>query len=163
VDRSQGNFMYVRQVLGAIRVGELTAATVGSIDNLPRGLQRFYEWHWRSMQSTIVARETWELVVRQLAVAREPISGGKLCVWTALTKKAVLDVLTEWSAFLNSVNVDGETRYRLYHRSFTDFLHSKGLEPEENRACDTALVSVRWPNDRDDASDADASFGVSHD
>lgn len=162
VQRSQGNFMYVRQVLGAIRKGELTATTVGGIENLPRGLVRYYEWHWDTMQSTKVPREMWELVVRQLAVAREPIPDSKLCKWTGLAKFQVLDVLRDWSAFLNSVKVNSETRYRLYHRSFTDFLQALGLEPEENRACDAALAPIQWRDDRERKPMADPSFGDSY-
>jgi hypothetical protein len=153
VERGQGNFMYVRQVLNAIHRGELTAANVGGIENLPRGLDKYYAWHWKTMRSTTVARQTWELVVRQLAVAREPISDSKLCTWTGLGKFQVREVLKEWSAFLNSVKVNGETRYRLYHRSFTDWLQALGLEPEENRACDAALAPIR---------SRDPSLGGSH-
>ena len=36
-------------------------------------------------------------------------------------------VLDEWQQFLREVKVEAETRYSLYHQSFSDFLYRKDI------------------------------------
>ena len=41
-----------------------------------------------------------------------------------MTKYKVQKVLREWSQFIDKIIVNGETRYKVYHQSFADFLKS---------------------------------------
>ena len=51
VEKSEGNFMYLVQVLRDINSGLLSAATLDDVDQLPSGLRDYYRRHWEAMQS----------------------------------------------------------------------------------------------------------------
>jgi hypothetical protein len=122
---SEGNFMYLVHVLRDIARGRLTKDTVGAIDGLPRGLKRYYLRHWRDMKAANPDRFTTyqRPVLCFLAISREPVTVEQLAQWTQLEPGDVTGVIQEWREFLNP---DGD-RYRIYHRSFADF-----LDEEEN-------------------------------
>lgn len=98
VDRSEGNFQYLRLVLADMAAGEEPG-------ELPRGLERYYRRHWNAMQ----ARSEDEYVARQrpvlcyLATAREPVTVGDLAEWTGLPKRQVGTTCTGASSRRSSV------------------------------------------------------------
>jgi hypothetical protein len=56
---------------------------------------------------------------------------------------AVKDVLTAWREFLDEVRTNGETRYRVYHASFQDFLADEvGLLTYHETIGETALAKI---------------------
>jgi hypothetical protein len=122
---SEGNFMYLFHVLPEIARGRLVPNTDGGISTLPRGLQSYYQRHWRDMKDADPERfsNVQRPVLCFLAVSREPVSAQQLMDWTHHEPSAVMDVLREWAEFLNQ-DLD---RYRIYHRSFAEF-----LDKEEN-------------------------------
>jgi hypothetical protein len=155
--KSDGNFMYLVHVLRDIASGTLTHADVDDIDKLPHGLRNYYRRHWNDMRSADQERfrRYEQPVVCLLATAREPVSLAQLLEWAtlfwqrqdwdprALDPIAVRDVLSSWREFLNQEVVDGESRYRVYHASFQDFLAEEvGLVAYHESIGDAALSRI---------------------
>jgi len=138
---SEGNFMYLFHVLRDIARGRLTRQSIDSIDQLPRGLKSYYLRHWRTMKDEDPERFTMHQrpVLCFLAAGEEPVSLDQLCDWTGLGPAEVKGVLRQWREFLNEV--DG--RWRLYHRSFADFLDEhESLPYYHDQISQTALDKV---------------------
>ena len=127
VDRSEGNFMYLRYVIGAIAVG---IEHDRSPSSLPRGLRNYYEDHWRRMRSS--SEEEWfELqlpVLLVLTVVAEPVTATEILELTNIIGRArLLPIMEKWGPFLHETKPAGTTepRYRLYHNSFREFISEK--------------------------------------
>jgi hypothetical protein len=129
VAKSEGNFMYLRHVLPQVEDG---AYHDRDLRGIPSGLRDYYEDHWRRMRGRDEAG--WFShklpVIMALTVAREPLSIDQLCVYARIARRAqVRAVLREWAPFLeeHATAAAGppETRYRLYHSSFFDFVAAK--------------------------------------
>jgi hypothetical protein len=121
LQKSQGNFMYLRYVLPAIEAGKLGRGGVGE---LPKGLKAYYQGHWTQMKVEVGGgfEETHERVICVLAVMTEPVSLDEVADWTKIERRAVQLIVQAWEPFLlESVSKD-ERLYRLYHASFADFL-----------------------------------------
>ena len=122
--KSEGNFMYLFYVMTDIKEQKLSEDTKDSIDYLPQGLNGYYNKHWNFMEKSYKDRfrEIDEKVIRILAAFQEPASIqdivriGKFQIFT------VVEIMNLWRNFFN---IDDEHRYRLYHRSFYDFLKIK--------------------------------------
>jgi hypothetical protein len=145
-DKSEGNFMYLVHVLGDIRQGRITPATIDDIDKFPKGLVAYYQRHWRSMRGQDRERfeRIYEPALRFLATVREPVSIAMLQEWTEMDSIRINEVIREWRAFLNEADDDGELRYRVYHASFQDFLAKEGagLKPYHKAIADYALSKI---------------------
>lgn len=135
VERSEGNFMYLRYVLPEIERG---AYATRQFDTLPVGLQSYYEDHWcRMRDGDPAAWFDYKLpVLVALAIAREPISLDLIAEFSGIERRArIQDVLEEWSPFLQTTEVwskeHSQTRYRLYHASFFDFIAAKDQVRQE--------------------------------
>jgi Trypsin-like peptidase domain len=131
VKSSDGNFMYLVQVLPDIALGHLRS--ISRLDDLPIGLRQYYERHWREMeaQDRKRFRELQRPVIAMLATAREPVSIPKITEWVnnsgkfhAVEEDDVADVLEEWGQFIYTVP-GNPPRHRLYHASFLEFLAAK--------------------------------------
>jgi hypothetical protein len=150
-EKSQGNFMYLVHVLRDIHRGRLTAATVDTIRNLPRGLKDYYQRHWRSMKAQDQARfeQYYQPVVCILATVREPVHVEQVAEWTKLEPLAILEVIQTWREFLNEdADEQGRSLYRIYHASFQDFLNeSVGLKYYHNTIARAALAKIPGLND----------------
>jgi hypothetical protein len=136
VEVSEGNFMYLVHVLPEIAAGTLAPGNVGEIDGLPRGLVGYYKRHWRDMKDADSRRFSGlqRPVLCFLAISREPVSVMQLCQWTSLEPGEVQDVVKEWREFLNEDAANRPPLYRVYHRSFAEF-----LDDQEN---------LRWYHDQ---------------
>jgi serine/threonine-protein kinase len=147
-EKSEGNFMYLYYVLHDIRDGKLTQSNVDSIHNLPKGLQSYYQRHWREMevQDPQKFQSYYEPVVCQLAVAREPVSVNQLSEWTKLPPKSIKEVIHDWHEFFNKFTPEtGDSLYRIYHASFQTFLREDiGLKPYEKKVVQTAFNKIQW-------------------
>lgn len=124
-DLSEGNFMYLRYVLPAIEEGDYEGL---NLPDIPRGLERYYEDHWRRMgmfSSPIPEMKLKILYI--LAEAGEPISRTLVADFCGEDEIQVQSVLDDWMEFLQEVFVEGSKRFSLYHASFRDFLRRKDI------------------------------------
>lgn len=133
---SEGNFMYLVHVLPEIAGGRLSQDAVGGIGALPRGLKGYYQRHWRDMKDADSDRfATFQRpVLCFLAISREPVTLPQLMEWTRLEPGDVKGVIDEWREFLDEDSDADPARYRIYHRSFAEF-----LDEQEN---------LRWYNEQ---------------
>jgi hypothetical protein len=122
---SEGNFMYLSYVLHDIRAGELALEEPGGPPALPRGLRGYYSSTWARIEALAQAdgaqnwRTLYRPVIGLLAVAREPISVAWLSDLSGCDREDINNpVLYRLRRFLNC---DAD-RWRILHRSFSDFL-----------------------------------------
>jgi hypothetical protein len=156
-EKSEGNFMYLVHVLREIRNGTLTPATIERIESLPKGLSAYYLRHWNRMKSADPDRfhDYEQPVICLLATVREPVTIAQVVEWTRTVwshsgrraeepvASIVVDVVREWREYLNSDDLAAETRYRVYHASFQDFLRKEvGLTMYDKAISDTALAKI---------------------
>ena len=142
-ERSEGNFMYLVHVLPEIERGQLNLQESGSAPGLPLGLKGYYQRHWDEMKSLddVDFTERQRPVLCFLATVDEPPTLGKLCEWSGLAPDKVRRVLTEWTEFLNPD--DGRHTYRIYHRSFAEFLdEQEDLEYYRNQIIDHVFAKI---------------------
>jgi hypothetical protein len=142
---SEGNFMYLVYVLPEIAAGRLSRQTVGQIDGLPRGLTGYYKRHWRDMKDADPGR--FQTVQRPvlcfLAISREPVTIPQLMEWTHLEPGDIKNVIADWREFLNSDPDSQPARYRIYHRSFAEFLDAEqDLRWYHSQIATTALAKI---------------------
>ena len=121
LQKSQGNFMYLRFVLPAIEAGKLGRGGVGE---LPKGLEAYYRGHWTQMKVEVggTFAETHERVICVLAVMTEPVSLEEVAEWTKIECREVRRIVQAWEPFLLESVSNDEQLYRLYHASFAEFL-----------------------------------------
>jgi hypothetical protein len=151
---SEGNFMYLVHVLPDIAGGRIRPEDIeGRLENLPGGLDRYYERHWRTMKDgdREAFRRRQQPVICMLAVAREPVTAAKVAEWInandtfgPVDVDEVEDVFEDWIQFLNPEPGDPQC-YRLYHASFLDFLERKvGLERYRAAASAALAAKTDW-------------------
>ena len=142
---SEGNFMYLVYVLPEIASGRLSRQTVGGIGGLPRGLTGYYKRHWRNMKDADPGRfrTLQRPVLCFLAISREPVTIPQLMEWTHLEPGDIADVITEWREFLNEDTDRQPPLYRIYHRSFAEFLDAaENLRWYHSQIATTALSKI---------------------
>lgn len=151
VVKSQGNFMYLRYVLPEIEKGRYQALRP---EELPLGLQAYYEDHWQRMQG--VAAQSWferKLpVLMALTVVKEPVSVELIADFSGIEDRAAIrEVIYEWQQFLHEEPVEYEggrqLRYRIYHASFHDFIVRKeevGEELVSRKAAHARIADNLW-------------------
>jgi hypothetical protein len=142
---SEGNFMYLVHVLPEIARGRLSRHTVGGIGGLPRGLKSYYQRHWRAMKDADPERFAGfqRPVLCFLATSREPVTVPQLMEWTGLEPGDVQGVVGEWREFLDEDAAASPPRYRIYHRSFAEFLDGQeNLRWYHAQIAETALAKV---------------------
>jgi hypothetical protein len=124
---SEGNFMYLVYLLRDIAAGRLSRETVATVDGLPRGLNGYYKRHWRDMKDADPGRfeSRQRPVLCFLAIGRTEVSVEQLVEWTGLAPGEVRDVIGQWREFLNTDQDRAPYQYRLYHRSFAEFLDAE--------------------------------------
>ena len=142
---SEGNFMYLVHVLPEIAAGRLCRQTVGGIDRLPRGLTGYYKRHWRDMKDADPDRFSTlqRPVLCFLAIAREPVTIPQLMEWSDLGPGDIKSVTADWREFLNEDADSEPQRYRIYHRSFAEFLDAEeNLRWYHSQIATTALSKI---------------------
>lgn len=125
VDKSEGNFMYLRHVLREMEAGGFLR---GTVDDLPHGLRAYYRAHWQHMRDHDSAEfeRLHQPVVCVLAAAQEPVATDQVVEWTGLPGTEVLRVLRQWWEYLHKEPSSGNPkRYRIYHKAFQDFLQEE--------------------------------------
>jgi hypothetical protein len=142
---SEGNFMYLVYVLPDIAAGRLSRQAVGGIGGLPRGLTGYYKRHWRDMKDADPGRFSGlqRPVLCFLAVSREPVTIPQLMEWTRLEPGDIKKVIADWREFLNEDPDSQPSRYRIYHRSFAEFLEAEeNLRWYDSQIATTALSKI---------------------
>jgi hypothetical protein len=142
---SEGNFMYLVYVLPDIAAGRLSRQTVGGIGGLPRGLTGYYKRHWRDMKDADPGRFSalQRPVLCFLAVSQEPVTIPQLMEWTRLEPGDIKNVIAAWREFLNEDPDSQPSLYRIYHRSFAEFLEAEeNLRWYDSQIATTALSKI---------------------
>lgn len=125
MDKSEGNFMYLRYVLQELEDGYYEDL---KFDSLPRGLENYYEDHWRRIGMTMspIPKEKIKIIYI-LSEVREPISRHLLSAFSKEDKLTVQGVLEEWIQFLHMQQFGKEKQFSVYHDSFRNFLNRKDI------------------------------------
>jgi hypothetical protein len=129
LQKSEGNFMYLRHVLPAIKAGRFVE---GTLDQLPAGLLGYYRSHWRQMRNrdSSIFDELYQPIVCVLAAVKEAVSIEQAAAFTGMATNKVRDVIKEWREFLyEEFSERRECLYRVYHKSFQDFLREE-VDPQ---------------------------------
>ncbi|NMG58846.1 ATP-binding protein [Geitlerinema sp. P-1104] len=130
VARSENNFMYLRYVLNDIEKGLYESE---SLESLPQGLRRYYRKHWQLMGMMADPFPIDKVrTIYVLSLLREAVSRRLLAELTELAEYQLRPILREWEPFLRLQQVAGETRYTIYHASFSDFLREEAEESGVN-------------------------------
>jgi hypothetical protein len=131
VERSEGNFMYLKHVLPDIRDGRLDATTITNIYDLPVGLSEYYAAHWQRSRERDgkYFENVTRPVVCMFATVREPVTVEQVARWThqhwpELRIADILSVIAGWREFLDEYKRPGAPPvYRIYHTTFQEFLN----------------------------------------
>lgn len=125
LEKSEGNFMYLRHVLPDIECGKFST---GGGRELPQGLRAYYRGHWNQMrcQDEATFVRIYEPVVCCFAAALESVSVEEIAAWTALNASQVREVVRDWWEFLHhEVNDERDKVHRVYHTAFREFLQEE--------------------------------------
>ncbi|NET05808.1 MAG: hypothetical protein F6K16_14115 [Symploca sp. SIO2B6] len=122
---SENNFMYLRCVLPAIAEGFYNDKP---LDELPVGLQGYYENHWQLMGMTTKPLPRNKIkIVYVMCALRGAASREVIAKYSKQNELTVQEVLEGWAQFLQKQESYQPPRYRFYHESFRDFLHRRDI------------------------------------
>ncbi|MHA2231155.1 MAG: ATP-binding protein [Candidatus Hodarchaeales archaeon] len=145
VQKSEGNFMYLHHVLPEICQG---AYKDRKLENIPTGLENYYEDHWRRMRTrdeTLWFEYKLPVIVALTAV-HKPVSIDLINSFSGVPRKRIRYVLQEWAQFLHAEQVEYEggaqIRYSLYHSSFHKFICRKEEVEDERVNLKDALAKI---------------------
>ncbi|MDM3853702.1 MAG: hypothetical protein PT120_01955 [Aphanizomenon gracile PMC649.10] len=125
--KSEKNFMYLRYVLEAIAKGDYKDE---KLEQLPAGLQGYYESHWRIMGMTNKPLPKDKIkIIYVICFAKSAISDDLIATHSKKSKLKVQEVLRDWTQFLQIQKQENNqpNLYRFYHESFRDFLQSQDI------------------------------------
>jgi hypothetical protein len=125
--KSENNFMYLRYVLEAIADGFYQDE---KLEQLPAGLQGYYESHWRIMGMTNKPLPKDKIkIIYVICFAKSAISDDLIATHSKKSKLKVQEVLRDWTQFLQIQKQENNqpNLYRFYHESFRDFLQSQDI------------------------------------
>jgi hypothetical protein len=150
-DKSENNFMYLRYVLPSIARGEYKDL---NLQELPQGLQDYYQTHWQLMGMDDRPQELMVIVLFILVAIGTPIPCEMIAEIAERDESEVQDVLDEWVEYLTDKEIDGDTCYSFYHASFVDFLKVRKLKPKRKlfQEVNQRIVDY-WDMDEDGAED----------
>ncbi|MFC1762829.1 ATP-binding protein [Planctomycetota bacterium] len=124
-DKSDGNFMYLIYVLPEIEAGAYKGLDCKEI---PKGLENYYEDHWRRMGMMDILWPNIKFkVIYILCEVVEPVSRELIADFASDNEVAVQQVLDEWVPFMHKHQLEKELRFSMYHESFRDFLRRKDI------------------------------------
>jgi hypothetical protein len=134
--KSENKFIYLRYILDEIEGGTYNDV---SLNDLPAGLQEYYQKHWVQMmgQEDDPLLELKVKIIYVLSKAHEAVSRRWIAKAVRETEFKVQQVLKKWDSFLRQEQINGEIRYNIYHNTFREFLEkdetvqSAGVNVEE--------------------------------
>ncbi len=157
VEKSEGNFMYLRHILPAVRAGEFRA---GGLSHLPQGLLNYYRHHWKTMRGKDENRfdTLYQPVVCILAAVKEAVSLDQIHNFTGIDPSAIQKVIHRWWEFLQTETRQeaGTILYRVYHTLFQEFLYQEvepGLKPYHRMIAEYYLGMIDMAADEDPGSE----------
>jgi hypothetical protein len=123
--KSENNFMYLRYVLEAIAEGFYQDE---KLEQLPAGLQGYYESHWRimGMTKTPLPKDKIKIIYVMCAL-KSSVSREMIVKYSQEDNFTVQEVLKGWTQFLQEQKTYQLPRYRFYHESFRDFLQRQDI------------------------------------
>lgn len=143
VRKSEGNFLYTRFLLDTI-AGDKRSLT--ELEGLPEGLDGLY---FESLQRVVqLGKGDWHNeyapLVGMLSVAQESPTFAQIQSFTEQSATKVLKCLDDLWQFVKEVESPnrGESRYRLYHQSVIDFLHSQSLSIRKKKRRNTFYLQA---------------------
>ncbi|MDJ0617892.1 MAG: AAA family ATPase [Calothrix sp. MO_192.B10] len=123
--KSENNFMYLRYVLPAIAKGFYNDK---SLEELPEGLKGYYYDHWQLMGMTTKPLPRNKIKIAYVMCAlRSAASREVIAKYSKQNELTVQEVIDGWAQFLQKQESYQPPRYRFYHESFRDFLHSREI------------------------------------
>lgn len=128
---SEGNFMYLSYVLADIVSPRDPGQEALDLDNLPQGLQGYYQQFWSTMEQAKAeeGRTEWNTlyrpIIERLAVAAEPVTADWLGAQIERPPQEVRETLSRWTRLLGKERIGERETWRVVHRSFSDFLADK--------------------------------------
>jgi hypothetical protein len=135
-EKSEKKFIYLRYILDEIEGGTYNDV---NLNDLPAGLQEYYQKHWAHMigSEDDPLLELKVKIIYVLSKAHEAVSRRWIAKSVRETEFKVQQVLNKWESFLRQEQVSGEIRYNIYHNTFREFLEkdetvqSAGMDVEE--------------------------------
>ena len=126
-DKSEGNFMYLFYVMTDIKEQKLSEDIKDSIHDLPQGLNGYYSKLWNFMERSYKDRfkEIDEKVIRIIAALHTPASISYIAEISKFPTNTVSEIINLWRNCFNEIIENNKQYYRIYHRSFYDFLKRK--------------------------------------
>ncbi|MEO1430530.1 MAG: AAA family ATPase [Cyanobacteria bacterium J06633_8] len=128
-DRSENNFMYVSQILTAIKNGfysENSSLTdIFNSISLPAGLEAYYQQHLTKMfpgERGDEFNSNAQAVLDILVKNSSPISVEEIAQTIDVDEYDVEEILEDWIEFLTVNQIEGKTCYSLYHESIRNWL-----------------------------------------
>ncbi|MBN3961525.1 helix-turn-helix domain-containing protein [Nostoc sp. NMS8] len=123
--KSENNFMYLRCILPAIADGFYKDKP---LDELPVGLEGYYENHWHIMGMTAKPLPKNKIkIVYVMCALRSAASREVIAKYSKQNALTVQEVMDGWAQFLQKQESYQPPRYRFYHESFRDFLHRRDI------------------------------------
>ncbi|MDB9467828.1 hypothetical protein [Dolichospermum circinale] len=123
--KSENNFMYLRYVLEAIADGFYQDK---QLEQLPAGLQGYYESHWRIMGMTKKPLPKDKIkIIYVMCALKSAVSREMIVKYSQQDDLTVQEVLKDWTQFLEEQKTYQPPRYRFYHESFRDFLQRQDI------------------------------------
>ena len=123
--KSENNFMYLRYVLEAIADGVYKDE---KLEQLPAGLQGYYESHWRIMGMTNRPLPKDKIkIIYVICALKSSVSREKIVKYSQEDDLTVQEVIKRWTQFLQEQKTYQPPRYRFYHESFRDFLERQDI------------------------------------
>ncbi|GCL38829.1 hypothetical protein SR1949_39480 [Sphaerospermopsis reniformis] len=123
--KSENNFMYLRLVLEAIADGFYKDE---KLEELPAGLQGYYESHWRIMGMTARPLPKDKIkIIYVMCALKSSVSREMIVKYSQEDDLTVQGVLEGWTQFLQEQKIYQPPRYRFYHESFRDFLQRQDI------------------------------------
>lgn len=118
--KSENNFIYLRYVLEAVAEGFYQDE---KLEQLPAGLQGYYESHWRIMGMTNRPLPKDKIkIIYVMCALKSAVSREMIVKYSQEDNLTVQEVLKGWTQFLQEQKTYHTPRYRFYHESFRDFL-----------------------------------------
>ncbi|MFM6337573.1 MAG: hypothetical protein ACKPGN_16465, partial [Dolichospermum sp.] len=126
-EKSEGNFMYLFYVMTDIKEQKLSEDIKDSIHDLPQGLNGYYSKLWDFMERSYKDRfkEIDEKVIRIIAALHTPASISYIAEISKFPTNTVSEIINLWRNCFNEIIENNKQYYRIYHRSFYDFLKRK--------------------------------------
>jgi DNA polymerase III delta prime subunit len=126
-EKSEGNFMYLFYVMTDIKEQKLSEDIKDGIHDLPQGLNGYYSKLWNFMERSYKDRfkEIDEKVIRIIAALHTPASISYIAEISKFPTNTVSEIINLWRNCFNEIIENNKQYYRIYHRSFYDFLKRK--------------------------------------